>query len=116
MEVSGVPPPVVEQVVEARRSDPHRFPVAPELFAEHAHALRTRLLMALPSMASSFSQVKAAHSGCDPSPRVFRYEIEVFWQSDHLLVHRLDEPLEQVVGVVRPRRGLRVVLDGKTGS
>src|ERR1700675_4176544 len=75
----------------------------------------TRSLMAWASMASSLSTVKAAHSGFWPVSSVFRYEIRYLGIRSPSF-HHFDEPLEQVVRVVRPRRGLRVILDGEDGQ
>src|SRR3970282_1051715 len=80
--------------------------------------LTTRSLTACASMASSLSTVKAAHSGFWPVSSVLRYEIRYLGigSASSLCAHQLNEPLEEVVGVVRPRRGLRVVLDGEDGQ
>src|ERR1700693_5738552 len=78
--------------------------------------LSTRSLMAWPSMASSFSQVKAAHSGFCPVSSVFRYEMRYFGIRSSSSLHKVNEPREEVVRVVRPRRGLGVVLDGEDGQ
>src|ERR1700693_5858173 len=77
--------------------------------------LSTRSLTACVSMASSLSTVKAAHSGFWPVSSVFRYEIRYLGIRSPSF-HQCDEPLEQVVRVVRPRRGLGVVLDGEDGQ
>src|SRR6266511_3706171 len=78
----------------------------------------TRSLTACASRESSLSQVKAAHSGFWPVSWVFRYEIRYFGMgsTSPRAFHDRDETLEQVVGVVRPRRSLRVVLHGEHGQ
>src|SRR6266571_1362616 len=78
--------------------------------------LSTRSLMAWASMARSFSQVNAAHSGFCPVSSVFRYETRYFGIRSSSSLHQVDEAREEIVGIVRPRRGLGVVLDGEDGQ
>src|SRR5213593_534457 len=77
----------------------------------------TRSLTACASRESSLSQVKAAHSGFWPVYSVFRYEIRYFGMgsASPRAFHECHEAREQIVGVVRPRRGLGVILHGEHG-
>src|SRR3989440_7833952 len=75
----------------------------------------TRSRMAWASRAVSLVVVNDVHSGFWPTPSVFRYEIRYLGMatSASLPCHELGEPVEQVVGVVRAGRRLRMVLHGE---
>src|SRR5215813_2105825 len=77
----------------------------------------TRSRIAWASSEFSLCVVNDVHSGFWPPPSVFRYEIKYLGmtRSASLLAHQIGEAMEQVIGVVRARRGLRVVLHGEDG-
>src|SRR5712692_1847758 len=92
--------------------------------------LSTRSRTAWASSEASLSVVKDVHSGLLPASSVLRYEIRYFGIDESLLsdrsprtagpqprdvlrlarrpFHHVREPMEQVAGVVRPRRGFGV--------
>ena len=84
----------------------------------------TRSRMALPSSEASLWAVNEAHSGFCPSSVGARYEIRYFgmaWISlpfgaRPAAVMRSVNRCEQVVRIVRARRGLRVVLHAEDGQ
>src|SRR4029453_2198097 len=72
----------------------------------------TRSRSACGSGAVSFWVVNEVHSGFWPPPSVFRYEIRYLGMTRSASVpgHEVREAMKEVVGVVRPGRGFRVVL------
>src|SRR5215468_12570948 len=77
----------------------------------------TRSRIAWASSDASLCVVNDVHSGFWPPPSVFRYEIRYLGmtRSASLPAHQIGEAMEQVIGVVRSGRRLRVVLHGEHG-
>src|SRR5262252_1864368 len=77
----------------------------------------TRSRIACASSDVSLCVVNDVHSGFWPPPSVFRYEIKYLGisRSASLPAHQIGKAMEQVVGVVRARRRLRVVLHREDG-
>src|SRR5437016_619041 len=107
----------IEDVVEPARADPDHVAVAPQLLPEYAHPLLDALLDGV-----RFQRALARRGERRPVRLLtrgvglpVRDEVQghVGRASLSAAGHEGGKPLEQIIRVVRTRRGFRMVLDGK---